>query len=73
MVHPDLATQTAQVFPYTIQVYYYDYIEIPFPREKNRGLLNKPFYTDAPPRGSTLSLLRIILTEKVPPALSYTL
>ena len=53
MVHPDLATQTAQVFPYTIQVYFYDYVEMFFSKGKNRGVLDKALYMEAPPRGPT--------------------
>ena len=49
MVHLDHVTQTALIFQYTIQVCFH--IKRLFPREKNRGVLNKVLYVEAPPRG----------------------
>ena len=64
MVHPDLATQTAQVFPYTIQVYFYDYVEIFFPREKTGRFSIKLYTWRLRPEVQPLSLLPTIFDKK---------
>ena len=70
MVHPDLATQTAQVFPYTIQVYFYDYVEIFFPREKTGEFSIKLYTWRLRPEVQPLSLLPTIFDKKrTPPPL----
>ena len=67
MVHPNLATQTAQVFPYTMQVYFYDYVEIFFPREKTGGYSIKLYTWRLRPEVQPLSLLPTIFDKKRTP------